>query len=763
MLRRVIAIKNVGRFRNSTAIPNPQFAKHTLVFGPNSYGKTTFCAVMRSVQSGDATPVIGRRTLGTIASPEIDLLFTDGNCRLHDGAWSAHVPRISVFDGVFVAENVHSGDVVDITNRRNLYRVIVGSAGVGLAEQEVELAEEARAKQAEVTAAERAAQAYAPRTMLLRDFIDLQHDPNVSEKIEAKQRSIEALRQAEAIRIRAPLTSLSLPSIPLELGPLLARSIEGIAADAETRLTAHVERHGMQANGERWISEGMAYVAEDECPFCGRGGIAELQLFQAFRTLFSEAYSQLQADINSVREETERCCGDAARGELQTTIAQNLATGEFWQRHCAIDVNNFPSIDAALAELRRAHDLLMTVIDRKAGSPLEPIAGAPELNGAADGFEAIATAIRAYNANVTAANDLITAVKNATAAGDLASAQAELARLQVIQRRHQRDAIEACNDYLLLENEKRDLENRKAGVRQQLEEHTRQVVQPYENRINHFLDLFNAGFNITRTGHGYPGGVATSTYQLRINGANVDLGDARTEADRPSFKNTLSAGDRVTLALAFFLAHLEREPDLADRSIILDDPFSSQDAFRRRQTIYEIMQIANASAQIVVLSHDAFFLKQLWEKCPHDSRASLQIIYHPATGSKLSIFDLDDACRGRAAAELDDLLNFRSTGAGNLREIIKKLRVVLETHFRSNFPGAFMPDDNLGMILQKIRAGGEQHPAHAHYDTLERVNDYTADYHHGEDPRGAAEPPLDRNELLGFVQTTLTVVNALPA
>ena len=43
MLRRVIAIKNVGRFRNSAATPNPQLAKHTLIFGPNSYGKTTFC------------------------------------------------------------------------------------------------------------------------------------------------------------------------------------------------------------------------------------------------------------------------------------------------------------------------------------------------------------------------------------------------------------------------------------------------------------------------------------------------------------------------------------------------------------------------------------------------------------------------------------------------------------------------------------------------------------------------------------------------
>jgi len=83
-------------------------------------------------------------------------------------------------------------------------------------------------------------------------------------------------------------------------------------------------------------------------------------------------------------------------------------------------------------------------------------------------------------------------------------------------------------------------------VREQLEAHCLEVVQPYENRINYYLDLFNAGFKIVRTGHGYPGGIATSTYQLSINETHVELGDGRTPADRPSFRNTLSVGDRAT-------------------------------------------------------------------------------------------------------------------------------------------------------------------------------------------------------------------------
>ena len=98
-----------------------------------------------------------------------------------------------------------------------------------------------------------------------------------------------------------------------------------------------------------------------------------------------------------------------------------------------------------------------------------------------------------------------------------------------------------------------------------------------------------------------------------------------------------------------------------------------------------------------------------------------------------------------------------------MREIIKKLRIVLETHFRSAFTGCYLANDNLGEIIRKTRDGGAQHPAASQLQEMERINDYTADYHHGEDSRGEAEPPLDRDELNGFVTQTLRIANALPA
>ncbi len=61
--------------------------------------------------------------------------------------------------------------------------------------------------------------------------------------------------------------------------------------------------------------------------------------------------------------------------------------------------------------------------------------------------------------------------------------------------------------------------------------------------------------------YSYSGGVASFSYQILINDTPIEIGDSSTPIDRPRLKNTLSSGDRSTLALAFFLAQLEHDPE----------------------------------------------------------------------------------------------------------------------------------------------------------------------------------------------------------
>ncbi|HLV94776.1 MAG TPA: AAA family ATPase, partial [Candidatus Acidoferrales bacterium] len=108
MLRKIIRIKNVGRFENYAALGDVTMKRYNLIFAENGRGKTTLCAILRSLQSGDPAFVNGRTTLGSQDVPEVTILTDAGPTEFVGGHWSATVPNIAIFDSTFVSENVYS-------------------------------------------------------------------------------------------------------------------------------------------------------------------------------------------------------------------------------------------------------------------------------------------------------------------------------------------------------------------------------------------------------------------------------------------------------------------------------------------------------------------------------------------------------------------------------------------------------------------------------------------------------------------------------
>ncbi|WP_338692225.1 MULTISPECIES: hypothetical protein [Bradyrhizobium] len=136
---------------------------------------------------------------------------------------------------------------------------------------------------------------------------------------------------------------------------------------------------------------------------------------------------------------------------------------------------------------------------------------------------------------------------------------------------------------------------------------------------------------------------------------------------------------------------------------------------------------------------------------------------HRALGTKLAEVDIERACQGRTLTDTDDLRSFVSNGSGNLLDIVRKMRVVLEAYCRTTFPSSFQDNDWLGDMVRKIREGGATHPAAALYDELDQINGYSAEYHHGEDNNDTTPDQIDDTELKGYVRRTLRVINALEA
>lgn len=763
MIKKIISIKNVGRFRNSASGGNTTFAKHTLILAGNGLGKTTICAILRSLKSGQADYVLGRKTLGVSEHALVDLLLNNNNTLRFNGTnWDKIYPALAVFDDVFVAENIHSGDVIEINHKRNLYRVIIGSAGVNLADEELSLSNDSRAKTTEISAATKAIQAHIPAGINLDVFISLPYIDNIDKEISNQESILSAIHQAESINSRQHLSELELPVLPDGLQQLLEMTIDDIGNDVEQVIHSHLATHGMIEAGEDWILRGIDHTTNESCPFCGQN-IRGNPLIASYKALFSERFKSLSSDISLMKRGVVQLFGETFLARLETSSEQLKNGIVFWRRYCDFDATNLVYPAALPLAIRGLCQATLSLLDKKERCPLERMRVDDNFTEAKNAYLSAMKLVATLNESIRFVNVLIATKKAEAVSTDIEKSETNLIRLKAIKKRHSLEVADLCNNYSRLLTEKTEIERRKIDVRKRLEKHTETIVKPYERKINAYLDSFNAEFSITETKHGYPGGTPSSTYHLIINKTKVNLGDSKTPVYQPSFKNTLSAGDRSTLALAFFLAHIETDDGLADKIVVFDDPFNSQDAFRRCQTINNILKIADLCAQIIVLSHDATFLKQIWEKCPSGERIALTIADQRIEGSKITGIDIEKACQGRTQKDISDLSSYLHKREGQPEDIIRKIRTVLETYYHTTYPAYFISTDWLGDIVRKIREGGANHPLKKQYDSLNETNDYTKQYHHGEDLKDITPETIDPIELSGFVKQTLRIVNAMQA
>ncbi len=761
MLKKIVSIRNIGRFRSTAAVGDVTFRRATLIFGENGRGKTTLCAILRSLSTGSVDLIAGRTTLGSSDPPEVELLLSNGRADFVNESWTAPFRNVAIFDSTYISQNVFAGDVVSTHHRRNLYRVIVGSEGVSLANMINQLDDQIRKKNAEIRERRTELQAHMVAGMAVEEFIGLPEDPRIDNTIAVVGQELQAVRSGERIQERAGLASVAVPTLPSMVAEILGRTLEDVAEDSEEWVSEHIARHHMAGRGEQWLGEGLSYVAGDACPFCGREGAGALNLVRAYRNYFSRAYHQLRDDVRSVERRVEDALSERVAASIERLLVENAGSEEFWAQYCDLTPLEPPTSGSAATVLGALRGSARDLARRKAAAPLESLAPDAAFTDALTNFERLRTSLASYNAAVAAANAAIEARRRETGAANVREVETRLERLTSQKARHSHQVQAQCAAEACLQQEKRELESRKAEAREQLDAHTMRVIGTYGQRINRFLERINAGFRITMPAHNYRGGAPSTSYQIVINNSAIDLGDGATPLNRPSFKNTLSGGDRTTLALAFFLAEVEQDPSRERKIVIFDDPFSSQDSFRRNHTVHQIHGCAQTCAQVVLLSHEPSFLKLVWDRMQPAERKTLQLVRVGEENTAIIEWDIESAVQARYRADVDVLQRFLSLGGLNSGDVIQKIRPVLEGNLRYLYPKLFGDQDTLGGIVVAIRGCAGGHPLAGIADELDEINIYCRRYHHAERPDSAMEP-IDDAELQGYVKRTLGIVGCLP-
>ena len=220
--------------------------------------------------------------------------------------------------------------------------------------------------------------------------------------------------------------------------------------------------------------------------------------------------------------------------------------------------------------------------------------------------------------------------------------------------------------------------------------------------VNNYLHNFNAGFRVdslkpTNTGSGSGSACA---YNVVINNTPIAVKGSKSPQGEPSFRNTLSAGDRNTLALALFFSSLDQNPNLANTIVVIDDPISSLDDHRSLTTIQAVRNLADRAGQVIVLSHNKRFLCSIWGGADRKECLPLEIAQK---GGESTIRTW--AVSQDAITEHDQrytlLQRYAATQQGTKKEVAMAIRPHLEGFLRVACPGNFPPGKLLGPFIEE--------------------------------------------------------------
>lgn len=763
MIEHIQLIRNVGKFDSVSPGQQKSFSSMTLIYAENGRGKTTLANLLRSLSTNNPTLIEERKRLRSGTAPHANAdphIVVEANGQqsfiFQNGAWQTHLPEIAIFDDHFVVENVYSGVAVDSGHKQKLHELILGAQGIALNEALKGHISKIEEHNRTLKTKEAAIPAKARGAMNVEDFCALQQNPNIDNETQQAERNLAAAKDADPINKQGEFKPLSLPAFDTAaIEAILQRDLPGLQVEATTRVKQHLEKLGKGA--ESWIGEGMQKIAassddEQRCPFCDQE-LKDSDIIAHYETYFSEAYTSLKQAITDIG----KAIADAHKGEIQSAferaVSEAIQNGEFWRKF-----SDIPAIQVDTAEIARAwkvaREPILEILRAKLASPLEKMAISEDILEAVKSYDRHREAIAELSSSLIECNNPIKAVKEKAATANVATLTADLNRLKTIKARFEPDMATHCDAYLAEKDEKKKTEGKRDKAKADLEQYRASIFTTYQQAINDYLGKFNASFRLDSVSAQNNRGGSSCTYNVLINNVSVPL----TNNNGPSFRNTMSAGDRNTLALAFFFASLDQDAGLAQKIVVIDDPMTSLDEHRSLATIQEVRGLAQRVQQVILLSHSKPFLCQVWEGADKTARTALHMIRSGQSSSTIDTWDVTQDCvteHDKRHALIQQYIN--QPDQSKAREIATALRYVLEAFLRVAYPAHFPPSKLLGPFhsecVQALAAGT---PILNQTDTdeLRRLLDYANKFHHETNHAYATESINDR-ELVNHCTRTI--------
>lgn len=757
MLDRIEIVQGVGLLHDANGKPHPCH-KATLVYADNGRGKSTLATVLRSAATGDPTLIAHRKTVDGVLPPKVILQFSNGHkVNFTANAWSESRPEVLVFDADFVERNVHSGGAVNTGHRKNLLEFALGEAAVAARTAVEQATADAKVATDKLQSLTGQLSGHHPG-LTLPQFEALAKVSEVDVEVAALQKRVFAASNAAAIIAKPVPTPVPEPVFDFDsLFAALQSSLKDVHADAERVVKTHVLKLG-GGTAESWLSQGQQLGDAESCPYCGQA-TTDLDLIRAYQTHFNAAYVALKAKVAGLRNVAEiGTRASIVQGFLQAVVTAR-AHAAAWSELVPTQPINLDE-SAARALITELQNLVLTLVARKEAAPADPVGGEADILQVAALWAEMIAAMNTANAAIKSAADAIEIYKGKLAAENTLLLTQQIQRLEASKRRHNAVVIDLFGQLAVARSDAVKAENKKTVERDKLDTLMTATLSQYEKSINALLKHFGASFSIKGMGANFRGAAPRTEYGLLLRGKDISL-----EGGPPSFSTALSEGDKRTLAFAFFVASTLADSKLSTRVIVVDDPMCSLDLNRKHHTRSVLKKMHAKAAQLILLAHDPYFLRDLRDALRKDdpgtpiSMFQLALAANDYTG--FSTLEIDKECES-AYFQHHRLLNeFVAGSNSDAKAVAKAIRPMLEGYLHRRFPSLVPKSLMFGQVVVCIRDAPTTSPlSHAKslVAELNDINEYAGQFHHDTNP-GADTAIVVATELKTYVSRSLHLVH----
>lgn len=638
MIKKIEKIIRVGRFNPflSGTSNDSSFGKNTLIFGKNTYGKSTLTAIFRSISESNPDYIIGRKTFDEINDPYIEISTDNGSVVYTNQSWNKIIP-IRIFDSKYVQKNIYSNDCPDNGKQEQILSIILGQKGFELEKKYNQLKheiDEIGNRKRDITSIYN--KTFNSNIVSFADFQKIVEDSSIEQKINEINNGIEAVKNQQNIsdsfkRIIDFIDKFNNQD---------SSCLETILEIKQEKIIEHINTNFKEKDSAiDFLHRGSLLIKDlnpsqrRNCVFCGQElSKKEEELISSLNSLFSSEYQRLNTAIKTLIEFLS-----------SWDIQQKIISEQVLLQKYGLEIE----FDKEIVKINnQRRELLISLKDKE--SNLNQVIKK-------DIFEEIRITASEIKQKF---EPLQKKYNNPINANEIEEKQNIKIKLEIIN--HKKDPFWSglCKEYDELTKKYNTIKPLEESCFDEKKKYAEEIFELYETKINSILKNLGAGFILSELKAPQNRRSGQRLFSLKFDTFTSTIPIEGLEST-PNFKNTLSDSDKHLLSFAFFIAETQNNSSLGTETIIFDDPSSSYDKDRKMQIVNIIRDLKNESEsvpeQIIVLTHDDDFYKTLDEQMNNDKK-TLIINYNPTnkTSTILSC-DMDEFYKGKYYKNIEKL------------------------------------------------------------------------------------------------------------